>query len=516
MHLTSRGAPLGPLPASERGSLPTPCCGVRRSPLFPPLVPAESFPRSVWQADPVHLQLMLKAAQKTLFICESCGFRSAKWLGKCTGCGRWNTLREDRAEGSGPRAFDAPNAIPYLSVEHQRVGRIPTGNREFDRVLGGGIVPGSVVMLGGEPGIGKSTLLLQIADDIAATGRSVLYVAGEESVGQIKLRGERLGIRGQDLMLVSETRLEGLLAGLEKYRPGILIVDSIQTLRSMQSESAAGSTPQICECADKLLEYAKKTDTPVFLIGHITKDGSLAGPKALEHVVDVVLYFEGDRNHQHKIIRAVKNRFGASNEMGLFEMTGKGLICVEDPSQFFLSQRPICNPGSAVLCTIEGSRALLVELQALVSPSGLGTARRMSDGIDRNRLNLHLAMLEKRFGLNLLSCDVYVNAVGGLKLSEPAVDLALVAAIVSSYREQPLDPDTAFCGEVGLTGEVRPVNLIERRARESLQAGFSRLLLPASNLSSLPRIEGLKVSGIASVAELLEALPVHVPPSSRG
>ena len=448
---------------------------------------------------------MPKIASRGFFVCSACGFQNAKWLGKCPNCSEWNSLQEGTGRQSVPDHREV-QVVPYRDVEPRDTARILTRHSEFDRVLGGGIVPGSLVMLGGEPGVGKSTLLLQISDSLSRAGQTVFYVAGEESIAQIKMRGQRLEIEGQGLLLVAETSLESVMGELERRRPDVLIVDSVQTLRSSRVDSAPGSTTQIRECADALLRFAKRTNTPVFLIGHITKDGSLAGPKTLEHVVDVVLYFEGDKNQQHKIIRAVKNRFGPTNELGVFEMTGRGLIGVENPSRLFLSEHRHDGPGSVVLCAMEGSRPVLVELQALVSNSSYGTARRMSNVVDRNRLNLILAMLEKRLQWTLAGSDVYVNAVGGLTLTEPAVDLALVTAIVSSYRDRPVPGGTVVCGEVGLAGEVRPVGFAKDRVKESLAMGFGRIILPQTNLPLEMEPTRLEILGVSSVAELVDVL----------
>jgi len=397
-------------------------------------------------------------------------------------------------------------AVPYGQIEQQDAIRIQTGNQEFDRVLGGGIVAGSLVLLGGEPGIGKSTLLLQIAEALSSQQRRVLYVAGEESVQQIKLRGERIGIRGANLLLSSETCLEHAFHEASQIKPDVLIVDSIQTVFTEKLGSVQGSIGQIRECTGQLLNFAKREQISTFLIGHITKDGSLAGPKALEHLVDTVLYFEGDRHQNQKIIRAVKNRFGPANELGIFQMTGKGLICVENASRLFLSERPAQVPGSVVLCAIEGTRPVLVELQALVSQTSYSTARRTANGVDPSRVALLLAMLEKRVGLHLLGSDVYVNVAGGLALTEPAIDLALVMAIISSFRDRPISQSTVVFGEVGLAGEVRAVNLADCRVKEAALLGFERVVLPKSNLPLPDPQNGLKITGCTAVQECLDWL----------
>src|SRR5215813_8213550 len=403
----------------------------------------------------------MKRGANTIFLCQSCGFESRKWLGKCPECGEWNSLVEERvltvkkrAGGGGFRLREA-KAIAYDEIESQDDARLASGVTEFDRVLGGGIVPGTLVLLGGDPGIGKSTLLLQVAEKLSAQGATVLYVSGEESERQIKLRGERLKIKAASLLLLPETNLENILREVERIKPAVIIVDSIQTTFSSEIESAPGSISQIREVAAQFLLLAKTRSIPVFLIGHVTKEGSIAGPRALEHIVDTVLYFEGERHHNHRIVRATKNRFGAANEVGVFEMTNTGLAPVANPSQMFLAERPADAAGSVVTACMEGTRPMLVEIQALVSSSKYGTGRRMTQGVDQNRVALMIAMLEKRAGMQLLGDDVFVNIAGGLEVDEPAVDLGLVTAIASSFRNQPIDPHTAVFGEVGLTGEVR-------------------------------------------------------------
>lgn len=449
---------------------------------------------------------MAASTSKILHVCQSCGYGSPKWLGRCPGCGEWNSLVEERARPERRQRLSFGPAVPYLGVEEERIARIETANAEFDRALGGGIVPGSLVLLGGEPGIGKSTLLLQIADSLSRRDLKVLYVAGEESARQIKLRGDRLGVDGTNLFLAAETGLEEILDEADRIRPDAMIVDSIQTVHTAKLESVPGSIGQIRECAGQLLAHAKRTHTPIFLIGHITKDGALAGPKTLEHVVDVVLYFEGERHQNQKIVRAVKNRFGPANELGIFEMTARGLVSVENPSEMFLSERAREVAGSVVMCTLEGSRPVLVELQALVSKTNYSTARRMANGVDPNRLSLLLAMLEKRLGLQLIGCDVYVNVAGGLNLFEPAVDLALVAAVISSFRDAAVDPETVVFGEIGLAGEVRAVNFAHARVKEARAMGFREAVLPKSCLPLSEKVSGIRLKGVASVGEYLESL----------
>lgn len=395
-------------------------------------------------------------------------------------------------------------AVAYPHIDTEAVARIRTKNDEFDRVLGGGIVPGSLVLLGGEPGIGKSTLLLQVAENLCRRGLRTLYVAGEESAQQIKLRGERLGVTGDYLYLLAETSLESILDEISRAKPQTLIVDSIQTIFTEKLDSIPGSIGQIRECAVQLLSMAKRDGVPVFLIGHVTKDGALAGPKALEHIVDTVLYFEGDRHHNQKIVRAVKNRFGPANELGLFEMSSRGLIGVDNPSKIFLAERAQKASGSVVMCAMEGSRPVLVEIQALVSQSGYSTARRMTNGVDPNRVSLLLAMLEKRLGLHLLGTDVYVNVAGGLNLSEPALDLAVVAAIVSSFRDLALPATSVVFAEVGLAGEIRAVSHAHTRVKEAAAQGFKKAILPKGNLPLSEPVPGIDLIGVSSVGEFLE------------
>ena len=448
----------------------------------------------------------------TIFLCQSCAYESRKWLGKCPECGEWNSLVEERVvktkKGAGREAFRLreAKAISYSEIESQDDTRVSSGVTEFDRVLGGGIVPGTLVLLGGDPGIGKSTLLLQVADKLSANGANVLYVSGEESERQIKLRGERLRIAAPNLLLLPETNLENILREIERVKPSAVIIDSIQTTFSSEIESAPGSISQIREVAAQLLLLAKTRGVPIFLIGHVTKEGSIAGPRALEHIVDTVLYFEGERHHNHRIVRATKNRFGAANEVGVFEMTNTGLAPVANPSQMFLAERPADAAGSVVTACMEGTRPVLVEIQALVSSSKYGTGRRMTQGVDQNRVALMIAMLEKRAGMQLLGDDVFVNIAGGLDVDEPAVDLGLVTAIASSFRNQPIDAHTAVFGEVGLTGEVRGASQASVRAREAQALGFKRIVMPSSNTSGLEKLLGLRIVGVRSVDEALGEL----------
>lgn len=445
-----------------------------------------------------------------LFVCQSCGHQSSKWLGKCPECGEWNSLVEEKStrKSSGRNGFQLRDvtAIPFTDVEPQDDVRVASGVTEFDRVLGGGIVPGTLVLIGGDPGIGKSTLLLQVADKLSSAGAIVLYVSGEESERQIKLRGERLAVEAKHVYLLPETNLENIFNEIERLKPGAIIVDSIQTVFSSALDSAPGSVSQVREVAHQFLLLAKNRGIPIFLIGHITKEGSIAGPKILEHIVDTVLYFEGERHHNHRIVRAVKNRFGAANEVGVFEMTGAGLMPVANPSQMFLQERPQNVAGSIVTACMEGTRPLLVEIQALVSGTRYGTGRRMTQGLDQNRVALLIAMLEKRASLQLTGDDVFVNIAGGLEVDEPAVDLGVVTAIVSSFKNMTVDPHTAVFGEVGLTGEVRGAMQASVRAREAQALGFKKIVLPASNVAGLERLLGVRVVGVRSVDEALEEL----------
>ena len=445
---------------------------------------------------------------ETIFVCQSCSFQSAKWLGKCPECGEWNSLVEERARKQSRTGFAVRDvsAVAFKDIEPQDDLRISSGVTEFDRVLGGGIVPGTLVLIGGDPGIGKSTLLLQVADRLSSASTVVLYVSGEESERQIKLRGDRLGVTANNLYLLPETNLEKIFHEIDRLNPGAVIVDSIQTVFASAIETAPGSISQVREVAHQFLLLAKNRDVPVFLIGHINKEGSIAGPKALEHIVDTVLYFEGERHHNHRIVRAAKNRFGAANEVGVFEMTGTGLIPVANPSKMFLQERPQNAAGSVVSACMEGTRPLLVEIQALVSGTKYGTGRRMTQGLDQNRVSLLIAMLEKRAGMQLIGDDVFVNIAGGLEVDEPAADLGVVTAIASSFKNTPIDPHTAVFGEIGLTGEVRGAMQAAVRVKEAQALGFKKIVMPASNVAGLERLLGIRVIGVRSVDEALDEL----------
>ncbi|HEX8289410.1 MAG TPA: DNA repair protein RadA [Pyrinomonadaceae bacterium] len=457
----------------------------------------------------------------TIYVCQNCGGQQRKWHGRCPDCGEYNSLVEERfrptpqpagkvSAASAARltsgSFRVTSPISYNDIESQDDARTSSGIAEFDRVLGGGIVAGSLVLIGGAPGIGKSTLVIQVADKLSLNNTKILYVSGEESERQIKMRGERLGINAENLYLLPETNLENILAETERLQPDAVIVDSIQTVFSEKIESAPGSVSQVREVAGALMIFAKQTGTPVFLIGHVTKEGSIAGPKALEHIVDTVLYFEGDRHHNHRIIRATKNRFGAANEIGIFEMTNEGLSPVGNPSEVFLQERPEGASGSVVTVCMEGTRPMLVEIQALVSGTKFGTGRRMAQGFDYNRTSLLIAVLEKRLGFQLASDDVFINVAGGLEIDEPAADLGVIAAIASSFRNLQIAPDTAVFGEVGLTGEVRGVLQAQVRAREAQTLGFKKLILPLSNKTGLEKLLGIRVIGVRNLEEALDEL----------
>ena len=458
-------------------------------------------------------------APRTVFACQECGGQQQKWMGRCPDCGAWNSLvAEQPTPEAAPAAANqryslglgGASAKLYSDIATSDAPRMSSGIEEFDRVLGGGIVPGALVLLGGEPGIGKSTLLLQVAAHVARSTGPVLYSSGEESEHQIKLRGERLAVDRSPLYLLAETCLERILEEIERLKPALVIVDSIQTIFSSRFQSAPGSIGQVRDVATHLLFAAKGKNVPIVLVGHVTKDGALAGPKALEHVVDTVLYFEGERHHAHRVVRAFKNRFGAANELGVFEMTATGLREVPNPSQLFLAERSIGKPGSAVLCCIEGSRPILVEVQALVSSSTFGNARRTASGIDQQRLSLLLAVLDKRAGLHLAGDDVYVNVAGGMSVDEPAADLSIVAAVASSVRNRAVGSSTAVFGEVGLGGEVRAITQPALRVREAARMGFERCVLPlaSADLPTSDRPAQCELVGVRTLDEALQALLV--------
>ncbi|HDH10024.1 MAG TPA: DNA repair protein RadA [Chloroflexi bacterium] len=451
---------------------------------------------------------MAKTRVKTAYICQNCGYSSPKWMGRCPNCGEWNTMVEtvmEREERPRPSVTPTsePQRLPQISAEGFE--RIPVPIGELSRVLGGGIVPGSVVLIGGDPGIGKSTLLLQLSSLLASPDGAVLYISGEESLQQIKMRADRLGIANQALYILSEINLDQIINHIERLNPRMVVVDSIQSVYSEELMSAAGSVGQVKECASTLLRLAKATGIPIFLVGHVTKAGAIAGPKVLEHIVDTVLYLEGDRFHAYRLLRSVKNRFGSTNEVGVFEMGDRGLAEVANPSEAFLAERLPNASGSAIAVTMEGTRPLLVEIQALASTTSFGYPRRTANGVDFNRLLLLVAVLSKRVGLRLSDQDIFVNVVGGLKVNEPAVDLAIAVAIASSYRNVPVAADMAIVGEIGLSGELRAVSQLERRLSEAAKLGFRRCLVPKSLRRRGKVPEGIEIVGARSVGEALEA-----------
>jgi len=451
------------------------------------------------------------AKDKTHFSCQVCGGQAPKWIGKCPDCGGWNTMVEEREQtgrGAVAQYVETPKSrpTPISDIKGEGEHRTQVGIGELDRVLGGGLVKGSAVLVGGDPGIGKSTLMLQAMEALANAGGRVLYVSGEESARQIKIRGERLGAKSAGLLVMAENTLEEILISSSAVKPTAVVVDSIQTLFTPTISSAPGSISQVRECAGQLVMYAKKTGTPVFIVGHVTKDGSIAGPRVLEHMVDTVLYFEGDRGHAFRILRAVKNRYGSTNEIGVFEMKGEGLREVKNPSEIFLAERREEVSGSVVVSTIEGTRPIMAELQALVTPTSFGNPRRTAIGVDYGRFTLLLAVLEKRVGLSLMGQDIYVNVVGGLKVEEPSVDLGLVASVASAFRDTPVPYRTLVMGEVGLGGEVRAVTQAEVRVREAAKLGFDRCVLPASSLKKMPKVKGIELVGVEQVDDALQAL----------
>ena len=452
------------------------------------------------------------AKKKTKFMCNDCGYESPKWLGRCPGCGNWNTMVEEvEIISKGPRgAFQhststTQKATPLINVETMEETRITTEMGELNRVLGGGIVQGSLVLIGGDPGIGKSTLLLQVSALLSNKGHRVLYISGEESVRQTKLRAERLGVKSPELYIYSETNLEFLNQTIEEVKPKFVIVDSIQTIHHPEVTSAPGSVSQVRECTAELMRIAKTKNIAIFLVGHVTKEGQIAGPRILEHMVDTVLYFEGERHHNHRILRSQKNRFGSTNEIAIFEMLHGGLKEVLNPSEMFLQERSQGAPGSTIVASMEGTRPILVEIQSLVTPTSFNYPKRMATGVDQNRVQLLMAVLEKRMGMLLQAQDAYIKVAGGVKLDEPAIDLAVLTSIVSSFKDQAVRATDCFIGEVGLTGEVRRVTRIEQRVQEAAKLGFKRAFIPASNLGGWDFPTGIQVIGVETIAESLRA-----------
>ena len=450
---------------------------------------------------------------KTRYFCQECGYESAKWLGQCPGCRAWNTFAEEPvAVTAGGKEIKKPNAggpqsrpavLNEISMEEE--SRIPTGIGELDRVLGGGIVNGSLTLVGGDPGIGKSTLLLQMCRNLSFSGKKLLYVSGEESLRQIKMRALRIGDFADSMELYCETNLTQIEAVIKARSPQIVIIDSIQTMYNEEVNAAPGSVSQVRESTGVLLRLAKGLGISVFIVGHVTKEGTVAGPRVLEHMVDTVLYFEGDRHASYRILRGVKNRFGSTNEIGVFEMRQEGLVEVKNPSEFMLNGRPEGANGSVVSCSMEGTRPMLTEIQALVCHSNFGIPHRQTTGTDFNRVNLLMAVLEKRLGMQIGGCDAYVNIAGGIKITEPAIDLGIVLAIMSSFRNRPVPEGLIAFGEVGLSGEVRAVSMAEQRVREAAKLGFTECILPQVCLEKLPEIKGIRLTGVRSVADAANA-----------
>jgi DNA repair protein RadA/Sms len=446
-----------------------------------------------------------------IFECNECGKQMVKWMGRCPGCGEWNTVVEKqqsrqrpavRRAGTDAGDLDSKSVISIAEIRSLGTQRLKTGIRELDRVLGGGIVGRSLVLVGGDPGIGKSTLLLQALGALAESGEQVLYISGEESTEQLKLRADRLGVKNPSLMVLVENELEAIIGTIEQSAASVVVVDSVQSVFSRSSESAAGSVAQVRHVAGRVMDSIKGGSAACFIVGHVTKDGNLAGPKVLEHMVDTVLYFEGERNHAYRILRAVKNRFGSASEIGVFEMSDTGLEEVENPSQLFLSERPKGVPGSVVTALVEGTRPILAEVQALVTGPVAGQGRRTCLGTDSQRLALMIAVLEKKLGLTLGDQDIFLNAVGGVRATEPASDLALAAALLSSYTERTVTPGTVLFGEVGLAGEIRRVSRAEARISEAVRLGFDRILLPVSNADSASSVKGVRTIPISHVNDL--------------
>jgi DNA repair protein RadA/Sms len=452
------------------------------------------------------------AKAKTHFICQSCGYEAPKWLGRCPGCQDWNTFVEERViEDKVPErdlfGLEAKvNPMPITQVIREESERLRIGIGEFDRVLGGGIVYGSVVLVGGNPGIGKSTLLLQMMGRLASDGKKVLYISGEESLQQTKMRADRLGVSSDHFFVVSETSLEKILEDIQKLEPSTAVVDSIQTIYSSDLPSPPGSISQVREASSRLLYLAKHLSIPIFLVGHVTKEGYIAGPKVLEHMVDTVLYIEGEASHSFRVLRAAKNRFGSTNEIGVFEMKDSGLAEVISPSEFFLAERSQRASGSVIMPSMEGSRPILVELQALVAPTPFGLPRRTVQGVDANRVSLLVAVMEKRLGIQLLNQDIFLNIAGGIRIEEPGADLGVISSIASSFRDQLIDPGTVVFGEVGLGGEVRGISHPEVRVKEAARLGFKQCLLPKQNQEKMKKPQGIELIGIRTVQEAIDKL----------
>ena len=450
-------------------------------------------------------------SKSSLFYCKECGYESAKWLGQCPGCKEWNTFVEEPVKNTKSgnirvSTLEESTPVKLNEVSAKDEERISTGFSEVDRVLGGGIVPGALILVGGDPGIGKSTLLLQVCRNLSMAGKKVLYISGEESLKQIKLRANRIGEFTSDLYLLCETNLDIIEGAIQKNKPDMVVIDSIQTIFREDVGSAPGSVSQVRESTNSLMHIAKGLTIPIFIVGHVTKEGVVAGPRMLEHMVDTVIYFEGDRHASYRIVRGVKNRFGSTNEIGVFEMRKEGLMQVINPSEYMLEGRPEDASGSVVACLMEGTRPILVEIQALVTRSNFGMPRRTSAGMDYNRVNLLMAVLEKRLGVQLGECDAYVNVAGGMKVSEPAIDLAVVLSIMSSYKNVPISADTIVFGEVGLSGEVRSVSMTRQRVMEAKKLGFKRCILPKISRESLDSITGIELIGVENVREATQLI----------
>lgn len=452
---------------------------------------------------------MKRSKSTVIFVCQNCGNNSPRWIGKCPACSGWNTYVEEivTKEKANPifKSKSKPVLINEISLANEQ--RIKTDIKEMDRVLGGGLILGSTVLIGGDPGIGKSTLALQIFGKYSENGIKVLYITGEESSNQIKIRSKRLNVNGENLYVVTETNIESIINNIENSSPGVVVIDSIQTIYSNDLPSAPGTVGQIRECTSKIVQYAKNKGVSFFLVGHVTKEGSIAGPKVLEHLVDTVLYFEGGKSHPFRILRAVKNRYGSTNEIGVFEMTNDGLKEVSNPSETFLSERPLNSSGSVVTPSIEGTRPILVEIQALVSPCNFGVPRRTTIGLDSNRVSLLVAVIEKRGGLHITSQDIFMNVAGGVKIEEPAVDLGICISLVSSFLNKPVSPETIVFGEVGLSGEIRGVSQVDVRLKEAEKLGFKRFILPRINSDNLKHKDSKqKYIGIENINEAIEIL----------
>ena len=450
-------------------------------------------------------------AKSNVFFCQECGYESSKWMGQCPGCRAWNSFVEEpvvKSSGKSAGKLGSGSAKPVTleEIETSETERISSGMAELDRVLGGGIVPGSLVLVGGDPGIGKSTILLQVCKNLAGAGVSTLYVSGEESLRQIKMRAARIGTFSGNVKFMCETSLAEIEGAITKEKPKVVIIDSIQTMCNEEISSAPGSVSQVRESTSVLMQLAKKQGVMILIVGHVTKEGTVAGPRVLEHMVDTVLYFEGDRHAAYRILRGVKNRFGSTNEIGVFEMREDGLSEVANPSEYMLSGRPENASGSVVACSMEGTRPILLEIQSLVCRTSFGIPRRTAAGTDTNRVNLLLAVLEKRLNLPLSSCDAYINIAGGIRMNEPAIDLAVVLAVISSYQDKPIDEKTIVFGEVGLSGEVRAVSMARQRVMEAKKLGFKRVILPKVSAQSMEPVEGIQLVGVASVLDALRSI----------